>query len=80
MPVNVCRNLDCNVWVPVFGSFNMHPDVDACNCTRGCTDTMRETAFIIYVILYLHYRFLCGIMCLCCCNANVLAFLYVFLS
>ena len=46
----------------------------------GCTDTIRETAvkshpFIICVILYLHYRFLCSIMYLCCCNANVLVFL-----
>ena len=23
------------VWLPVFGIFNMHADVDACNCTRG---------------------------------------------
>ena len=24
--------------------FNVYTDVNACNCTRGCTDTVRESA------------------------------------
>ena len=24
--------------------FNVHTDVNACDCTRGCTDTVRESA------------------------------------
>ena len=32
------------VWLSVFGIFNVHTDVDACHCTRGCTDTVRESA------------------------------------
>ena len=27
-----------------YGIFNMHTDVNACDCTRGCTDTLRESA------------------------------------
>ena len=35
----------------------------------GCLDLMRWLlSFIIYVILYLYYRFLCSITCLCCCK------------
>ena len=26
------------------GIFNVHTDVNACDCTRGCTDTIRESA------------------------------------
>ena len=26
------------------GIFNVHTDVNACDCTRGCTDTVRESA------------------------------------
>ena len=35
----------------------------------GCLDLMRWLlSFIIYVILYLYYRFLCSIICLCGCK------------
>ena len=27
-----------------YGIFNVHTDVNACDCTRGCTDTVRESA------------------------------------
>ena len=26
-----------------YGIFNVHTDVNACDCTRGCTDTVRES-------------------------------------
>ena len=29
------------VWLPVFGIFNMCTNVDGCDCTQGCTDTVR---------------------------------------
>ena len=32
------------VWLPVMGILNVRTDVDACDCTRGCTDTIRESA------------------------------------
>ena len=32
------------VWLSVFGIFNVRTDVDACDCTRGCTDTVSESA------------------------------------
>ena len=125
------------VWLPVFGIFNVHTDVDVCDCTQAlyghrkslhwkltlgkkylaapgtqtpisaapglsaghsvpevysgrkipcctwdsnplwyCTWLFSRTLyqlnhlhpFIIYVILYLYYRFLCSITCLCCCK------------
>ena len=42
-------------------------------CVRACVRArarcdMSTHPFIIYVILYLYYRFLCGITCLCCCK------------
>ena len=27
-----------------YGFFNVHTDVNACDCARGCTDTVRESA------------------------------------
>ena len=27
-----------------YGIFNMRTDVNACNCTRGCSETVRESA------------------------------------
>ena len=30
-----------------FGTFNMRTDVNACDCTRGCTDTVRESALTV---------------------------------
>ena len=27
--------------------FNMRSDVNACDCSRGCTDTVRESALIV---------------------------------
>ena len=30
------------VWLLVFGIFNVHTDVNACDCTWGCTNTVRE--------------------------------------
>ena len=27
-----------------YGIFNMRTDVNACDCARGCTDTVRESA------------------------------------
>ena len=27
-----------------YGIFNVHTDVNACDCTQGCTDTVRESA------------------------------------
>ena len=36
--LSVCAVFSCVqrlVWLPVFGIFNMHTDVDACDCTRG---------------------------------------------
>ena len=27
-----------------YGIFNVRTDVNACDCTRGCTDTVRESA------------------------------------
>ena len=27
-----------------YGIFNVHTDINACDCTRGCTDTVRESA------------------------------------
>ena len=27
-----------------YGIFNMHADVNACDCTRGCTHTVKESA------------------------------------
>ena len=44
--LSVCVVFSCvqtMVWLPVFGIFNMLTDVDACDCTRGCTDTLRES-------------------------------------
>jgi len=32
------------VWLPVFGAFNVHTNVDAYDCTEGCINTMRESA------------------------------------
>ena len=33
------------VWLPVFGIFNVHTDLDACDCTQvGCTDALKEFA------------------------------------
>ena len=26
-----------------YGIFNVHTDVNACDCTQGCTDTIRES-------------------------------------
>ena len=34
----MCAVFPCvqtTVWLPVFGIFSMHTDVDACNCTQG---------------------------------------------
>ena len=36
--LSVCAVFPCVrtvVWLPVFGIFNVHTDVDACDCTRG---------------------------------------------
>ena len=30
-----------------YGIFNARRDVNACDCTRGCTDTVRESALIV---------------------------------
>ena len=27
-----------------YGIFNVHADVNECDCTQGCTDTVRESA------------------------------------
>ena len=32
------------VWLTMLGIYNAHTDVDSCDCTRGCTDTVRESA------------------------------------
>ena len=39
-----------------------------CVCVWGDAGDMSTHPFIIYVILYLHYRFVCSITCLCCCK------------
>ena len=31
-------------WLPLFGIFNEHTDVDACDCTRGAVQTLQESA------------------------------------
>ena len=36
-----CSN---NSTLPVFGIFNMHMDVHACDCTEGLANTVRESA------------------------------------
>ena len=30
-----------------YGVFNVRTDINACDCTRGCTDTVRESALKI---------------------------------
>ena len=45
--LSVCVVLQCvhtMVWLPVLGICNVHTHVDACDCTGGCTDTVRESA------------------------------------
>ena len=32
------------VWLPMLGIFNVRADVNACDCTRGFTNTVRESA------------------------------------
>ena len=39
---------------------------------ENCRADMNTHPFIIYVILYLHYRFLSSITCLCCCKRKCL--------
>ena len=36
--------LRCRISLPNLPIFNVHIDVNACNCTRGCTDIAREPA------------------------------------
>ena len=40
----VLSSVQTKVWLPKLGIFNMHTDVNACDCTRGCTDNVRESA------------------------------------
>ena len=59
-------NLGCMLGVLVFPYpltsdmdymlFNVHTDVNACSCTQGCTDTMRESALSIDSGRKIHYR------------------------
>ena len=32
------------VWLPILGTFNLHSDVNASECTRGSTNTLKESA------------------------------------
>ena len=31
------------VWLPELGIFNVRTDVDACDCTQGCSNAVRES-------------------------------------
>ena len=45
--LSVCAVFSCvqtTVWLPVSGIFSVRPDIDACHCTGGCTDTVRKSA------------------------------------
>ena len=72
-------------WLSVSGWVELIlADVCACVCVcvggGGCWYDMSMHPFIIQVILYLYYRFLCSTTCLCCCKRKCLAFLYMFLN
>ena len=34
-----------------YGIFNVRTDVNACDCTRGCTETLTESAHSSFVLL-----------------------------
>ena len=47
IPISECSIFLCpnnGTWLPVFGNFNIGTADDVCDCTQGCTDTVKEPA------------------------------------
>ena len=44
----VCSFAQTKVYLSMLGIFNVHTDVNACDFTRGYTDTIRESALKVY--------------------------------